>query len=315
MDKLIITVTCDSTMSYPSNPNNPTPKGLDTVAADYVRSVNAGAAICHLHGPYTVDAKIQADGTKLSDLDIPGWRRLRAGITDHVDAIIQYGIANGRFPQRKLLMEDQRPDMISTCFNAHDECFDYEPGREPVELYAIHDREELKEYCEITRRLGIKIEVEAFHYGGVWNALRMMEKGLLDGPVWTTFFLGWKGGCWTPPTPQAMVYMADHCPRRFHLEYQRDGSGGAMEGAVQCDHAWRPCSRRDGGQSVPDPGGIRAQQCRARREGGADRARHRARDRLAGRGPGDARDRKAPAVRQPLRLEGRGEARFGEQDA
>jgi hypothetical protein len=42
-------------------------------------------------------------------------------------------------------MEDQRPDMISTCFNAHDECFDYEPGNEPVELYAIHDREELKE--------------------------------------------------------------------------------------------------------------------------------------------------------------------------
>lgn len=216
MDKLIITVTCDSTMSYPGNPNNPTPKGLDAVAADYVRSVNAGASICHLHGPYSVDAKIQADGTKLSDLDIPGWRKLRAGITDHVDAIIQYGIANGRFPQRKLLMEDQRPDMISTCFNAHDECFDYEPGREPVELYAIHDREELKEYCEITGRLGVKMEIEAFHYGGVWNAMRMREKGLLtDDPIWVTFFLGWKGGCWTPPTVEAMSYMAHHCPPGF----------------------------------------------------------------------------------------------------
>lgn len=216
MDKLIITVTCDSTMSYPGNPNNPTPKGLDAVAADYVRSVNAGASICHLHGPYSVDAKIQADGTKLSDLDIPGWRKLRAGITDHVDAIIQYGIANGRFPQRKLLMKDQRPDMISTCFNAHDECFDYEPGREPVELYAIHDREELKEYCEITGRLGVKMEIEAFHYGGVWNAMRMREKGLLtDDPIWVTFFLGWKGGCWTPPTVEAMSYMAHHCPPGF----------------------------------------------------------------------------------------------------
>ncbi len=216
MEKLIITVTCDSTMSYPSNPSNPTPHGIDHVAADYVRSVNAGASICHLHGPYTVDKKIQADGTKLSDLDIPGWRRLRAGITDHVDAIIQYGIANGRFPQRKLLMEDQRPDMISTCFNAHDECFDYEPGHEPVELYAIHDRDELKEYCEITGRLGVKMEVEAFHYGGVWNAMRMREKGLLaDNPIWVTFFLGWKGGCWTPPTVQAMAYMADHCPEGF----------------------------------------------------------------------------------------------------
>ena len=131
------------------------------------------------------------------------------------DAVIQYGIANGRFAQRKVLLEDQHPDMVSTCFNAHDECFDYEPGREPVELYAIHDREELKEYCELTARIGTKLEVEAFHYGGVWNAMRMMEKGLLKGPVWVTFFLGWKGGCWTPPTVQAMTYMADHCPENF----------------------------------------------------------------------------------------------------
>ena len=80
MEKLIITVTCDSTMSYPSNPSNPTPNGLDAVAAEYVRGIDAGASICHLHGPYTVDSKIQADGTKLSDLDIPGWRRLRDGI-------------------------------------------------------------------------------------------------------------------------------------------------------------------------------------------------------------------------------------------
>jgi 3-keto-5-aminohexanoate cleavage enzyme len=215
VDKLIVTVTCDSTMSYPSNPNNPTRRGLTTVVEEYVRSVDAGAAICHLHGPYTVDATIQPDGTKLSDLDIPGWRRLRDGILSKCNAIIQYGIANGRFPQRKALLEDHRPDMASVCFNAHDECFDYEPGREPVELYAIHDRDELREYCDLTRRLGVKIEVEAFHYGGVWNAMRMRDKGHLDGPIWVTFFLGWKGGCWTPPTVQAMTYMAEHSPEGF----------------------------------------------------------------------------------------------------
>ena len=119
MEKLIVTVTCDSTMSYPSNPSNPTPRGLDAVADEYVRSIDAGASICHLHGPYSVDAKIQDDGTKLSDLDIPGWWRLRDGILSKRDAVIQYGIANGRFPQRKLLMEDQRPDMISTCGQAN----------------------------------------------------------------------------------------------------------------------------------------------------------------------------------------------------
>jgi len=69
MDKLIITITSDSTMSYPSNPHNATPKGIDEVAREYVRSIDAGAAISHLHGPYTQDKEIQPDGTRLSDLD------------------------------------------------------------------------------------------------------------------------------------------------------------------------------------------------------------------------------------------------------
>lgn len=212
MNKLIITVTCDSTMSYPHNPHNP--QGVENLADEYVRSVNAGASICHLHGPYSVDEQIQADGTKLSDLDIPGWQRLKDLIQQHCDPIIQYGIANGRFPQRKELMK-QRPDMMSICFNAHDECFENEPGYPPVELYGLHNRDELTEYCQVTSEFGVKPEVEAFHYGGVWNALRMVERGLLKTPVWVTFFLGWKGGCWTPPTPKALMYMHDHKPEGF----------------------------------------------------------------------------------------------------
>jgi 3-keto-5-aminohexanoate cleavage enzyme len=215
LEKLIVTVTCDSTMSYPGNPSNPTPKGWNVVADEYVRSVNAGASICHLHGPYTVDAEIQADGTRLSDLEIPGWGGLRDAILDRCDAVIQYGIANGRFPQRKALMRDYRPDMISVCFNAHDECFNYEPGRTPVELYGLHNRAELAEYVQLTRALGVKMEIEAFHYGGVWNALRMIETENMDPAVWVTFFLGWRGGCWTPPTVKALLFMHDHLPGGF----------------------------------------------------------------------------------------------------
>ena len=99
--------------------------------------MNAGAAICHLHGPYTVDDKIREDGTKLSDLNLPGWQRLKDLITKECDPIIQYGIANGRFPQRVELMK-QKPDMMSICFNAHDECFQPDPDYPPVELYGIH---------------------------------------------------------------------------------------------------------------------------------------------------------------------------------
>jgi len=107
MEKLVVTVTCDSTMSYPRNPNNP--QGIEALAADYVRSVNAGASICHLHGPYNLDQKIRPDGTKLSDLDLPGWQWLKDLIADRCKPIIQYGIANGRFPQRVELMK-QRPE-------------------------------------------------------------------------------------------------------------------------------------------------------------------------------------------------------------
>lgn len=213
MDKLIITVTCDSTMSYPRNPHNP--RGVDALAKEYVRSVNAGAAICHLHGPYTLDEKIRADGTKLSDLDLDGWQRLKDLILNESNPVIQYGIANGRFPQRVELMK-QHPDMMSICFNAHDECFQPDPAYPPVELYGIHDREELEKYCRFTRQYGVKPEIEAFHYGAIWNANRFIAQGLLAMPVWTTFFLGWPGGCWTPPTVKAMQYMHDHKPDNFN---------------------------------------------------------------------------------------------------
>ena len=167
MEKLIITITSDSTMSYPSNPYNHTKQGIDEVAKEYIRSIDAGAAISHLHGPYMQDKEIQPDGTRLSDLDIPAWGELRKKIINKRDTIIQYGIANGRFLQRKQLLQEHKPDMVSVCHNAHDECFDYEPGNNPVELYGLHNRDELIEYNKLCGQIGVMIECECFHYGGV----------------------------------------------------------------------------------------------------------------------------------------------------
>src|SRR4029079_12804697 len=50
----------------------------------------------------------------------------------------------------------------------------------------------------------------------VWLARRFMKMGLLDTPVWTTFFLGWPGGCWTPPTVESMQYMHNHKPENVN---------------------------------------------------------------------------------------------------
>ena len=214
MDKLIITVTCDSDSAFPGNPNNPTPKGMETVVAEYLRGIDAGAAISHIHGPRKLDDAPQPDGSRLSTLDIPGWGRMTDAIVTQRDTIMQFGIASGRFPQRKDLIRKHTPDMISVAFVAHDECFDYDPTRTPKEIYGIHSRTELEEYCTLCNELGVKVEVEAFHTGGFWNAQRMMNKGLLKDPVWITCFFGWKGGAWTPPTSDAVLYMRQHLPAK-----------------------------------------------------------------------------------------------------
>lgn len=216
MDKLIITVTCDSDSAYPGNPNNPTPKGMDTVVQEYIRGIDAGAAISHIHGPRILDAETQPDGSRLSSLDIPGWGRMQEMIASQRDTIMQFGIAGGRFNQRKALLAAHRPDMISVAFVPHDECFDYEPPRVPKEIYGIHTRAELEEYCRICDARGVMIEVEAFHTGGFWNARRMAGLGLLKTPGWVTCFFGWRGGSWTPPTADAVLYMKRYVPEGFH---------------------------------------------------------------------------------------------------
>ena len=76
MDKLIITVTCDSDSAFPGNPHNPTPKGMDVVVSEYIRGIDAGAAISHIHGPRKLDDAPQPDGSRLSTLDIPGWGKM-----------------------------------------------------------------------------------------------------------------------------------------------------------------------------------------------------------------------------------------------
>ena len=73
MDKLIITVTCDSKMSFPGNPHCPDPSDTKAVADEYIRAVNAGAAIAHTHGSYTSDPEIQPDGRKLQIPVVEGW--------------------------------------------------------------------------------------------------------------------------------------------------------------------------------------------------------------------------------------------------
>lgn len=212
MQKLVITVTVDSTVTYPGNPHMPPIEDVDAIVRQYVDAVNAGASICHHHGIHYLESEIQPDGRKLSTIDLDGWQAVSDGIrAGGGDPIIQYGIASARLPAKIALMK-QRPDMMSWSFNPHDEFFQPDPAYPPAELYALHPRDELEDAARAALEHGVKLEIECFVTGAFWNLEYIRKQGLLENPVWATLFFNWQGAQWTPATIDAVLYMARHLP-------------------------------------------------------------------------------------------------------
>lgn len=215
MDKLVITVTCDSSMSYPGNRNMPPIEDVTTMSRQYIDAVNAGASLIHHHGVHYLEKEIQADGKKLSRIDFDGWRRLTELILAEVDPIVQFGIASARLDEKIRLMT-LGPDMMSYAFNVHDEYFRPDPAYPANEMYSLHPRDELEAFSRAALEHHVKPEIESFYTGAFWNLEFIRRMGLLEDPVWTTLFLGWQGGAWTPPTHELLLYLVHHLPPRVN---------------------------------------------------------------------------------------------------
>ncbi len=211
MDDLIITVTVDSSMSYPGNPYMPAIEDTDAVAAEYVRAIDAGASLVHHHGVHYLERSISPDGKQLSKIDFEGWKKLTDTIRSERDPIMQFGIASARLDEKIRLM-DLRPDMMSYAFNVHDEYFRPDPAYPANEMYSLHPRDELVAFCAAAQKHGVKPEIECFYSGAFWNLEFVRSQGLLDDPIWATLLVGWPGGAWTPPTPDSILYLHHHLP-------------------------------------------------------------------------------------------------------
>jgi len=213
MEKLIVTVTCDPTATYPAVPYAKKIEDVKFYAEEYNRAVDAGASICHVHGVHWLEDKMQPDGRKLSTVSFEGWQELKDRIMEHHDPIMQYGIASARMPDKVKLM-DQKPDMMSYSFSAHDEYFQPDKSQPPKEIMALHPRGELREFLTACREKNVKPEVEMFQFGAFYNLSALREEGLFDPStgVYATLFISWPGGAWTPPTPKALQAYVDHLP-------------------------------------------------------------------------------------------------------
>jgi 3-keto-5-aminohexanoate cleavage enzyme len=60
----------------------------------------------------------------------------------------------------------------------------------------------------------VKPEIECFEPGHVWNALRLIDEGLLTPPFWFQFVLGVRGG--SPPEVKHLQHMVDMLPPGAH---------------------------------------------------------------------------------------------------
>src|SRR5262245_12921844 len=212
MEKLIITVACDSRTSYPHNHLCPPPEDIPGVAQQYIDAVNAGAAIAHIHGRRTLEETIQADGRQVSRIHHADWKRLQDAIMNKVDPIMQFGVASARIEEKIKLME-LGPDMMAVCFNAHDEYFQPEPSLPPKRMMAIHPVEELMAYAKAAEEHKVKLECECFTTGAFWHLEFVRKQGYLRESTYTTLFIGWPGGTWTPPTERALQFMVDNLPQ------------------------------------------------------------------------------------------------------
>lgn len=214
-DKVIITVTVDCSMSYPGFDGMPAIDDVETVADEYVRSIDEGASLVHHHGVHYLEDGIQEDGRQLSKTDFQGWSDLTELIRSQRDTIVQFGIASARIEEKIELMKI-KPEMMSYAFNVHDEYFRPDPAYPANEQYSLHPRPELEEFSAAALEHGVKPEIECFYTGAFWNLDYIRDKGLLADPVWATLFLGWPGGAWTPPTPDSLLHLINHVPDKVN---------------------------------------------------------------------------------------------------
>ncbi len=156
------------------NPDIDYPQTVEALVEESQRCEEAGAAILHFHGERYWTEAIDA-------------LRAQTGL------VVQCGMSSLPIPERMEVFE-KSADMISIIVSHHDEAF------VGLDVHVLHPREELAEYAALSRKHGVKLELETWNTGSIWNIRHMIEQGQLDPPYFTSLFFGWPGGQWSPAT-------------------------------------------------------------------------------------------------------------------
>ncbi|MHA1263710.1 MAG: 3-keto-5-aminohexanoate cleavage protein [Candidatus Helarchaeota archaeon] len=184
-NKIILTVTTANSWIYPEAQN--WPKTVEDLVEEVVNCYEAGAAIAHIH-------LIKGREKEIVD-------RIR----ERCDIIIQAGMSSDPLDERHALFE-AKPDMVSVILNHHDEAF------ASTQVYRLHTREELKQYCEKCSVYHIKPEWEVWNTGSLWNLQYLIKKNKVHPPYFLSTFFNWPGGAWSPPDPAEFFLRKKYYP-------------------------------------------------------------------------------------------------------
>lgn len=184
-NKLMITVTTANSWIYPEAQN--WPLTVDDLIEDVVKAYEAGASIAHVH-------LIKGYETEIVN-------RIR----EQCDIIIQAGMSSDPIEDRQALF-DASPDLASIILNHHDESFTN------IEVYRLHPRDELEQYCGKCDEYHVKPEWEVWNTGSLWNLRYLINKKLLKAPYFLSTFFNWPGGAWSPPDPDEFFLRRKYYP-------------------------------------------------------------------------------------------------------
>jgi 3-keto-5-aminohexanoate cleavage enzyme len=185
------------------------PGGEPDSVADVVKSValaaKAGAAIAQIRAPSKHDPVTGRPRT-----DLKRWIDMISGIRDACDIIIHAGTAAMQIEDRVEMFEATKPDMASFLLGHHGIVV---RGHEHASLRTRADGVKL---LQAHARTGVRPDFEVFHAGNLRNLEFILSQVESPRPLLLTYFFGWDGGEWSPPTIEELLHRAAMTPKDAH---------------------------------------------------------------------------------------------------
>jgi 3-keto-5-aminohexanoate cleavage enzyme len=193
-------ISAATTGSWPTKAQNPNvPTTPEEIAAAAIECGEAGAAIVHIH--------VRDEQERVTcDPELYGRVRelVEAAGSNVILNMSTGGGAGTSTDEDRMAPITLRPEIASY------DCGSVNFG----ERVFINSPSFLRELAVRMNDAGVKPEIECFEPGHIWNALRLIDEGLLQPPFWFQFVLGVRGG--SPPEVKQLLHMVEMLPSGAH---------------------------------------------------------------------------------------------------